>query len=195
MSDSDTSTSLDGQASEAESEPPEVILGDVREVGHEGVWMLSSCKQGYAVDALRDNDPDTFWQSDGPQPHSISIQFHRRMLFAHVSLYISYANDESYTPHKVSVRIGSSLSDLKEVRVAMFGEVEGWRDLSLLVDDEPYAGFVIQIAVLTNHQNGRDTHMRGVKVFSPRLPQRTPLSSEYLAGFVTTEMTQFEHLR
>lgn len=27
--------------------------------------------------------------------------------------------------------------------------------------------FLVQIAILANHQNGKDTHLRGVKVFAP----------------------------
>lgn len=34
--------------------------------------------------------------------------------------------------------------------------------------------FCLQLAVLTNHQNGRDTHIRQVKVFGPR---RDPLQA------------------
>jgi hypothetical protein len=27
--------------------------------------------------------------------------------------------------------------------------------------------FLVQISILANHQNGKDTHLRGVKVFAP----------------------------
>ena len=33
---------------------------------------------------------------------------------------------------------------------------------------------LIQIAVLSNHQNGRDTHIRQIKIFSPRNSRRQP---------------------
>eukprot|EP00045_Choanoeca_perplexa_P005041 m.42612 g.42612 ORF g.42612 m.42612 type:complete len:199 (-) comp12898_c0_seq2:113-709(-) len=192
--ESDTSTSLEEQAVEALA-APEFDFGDVREVGEEGVWLLSSSKQGFSVDALRDDNPDTFWQSDGPQPHLITVQFHRRMLFSHVSIFASFSNDESYTPNKISVRVGSSINDLKELRVVDFEQVEDWRDVSLYVSDQPYAGFVIQVAILTNHQNGRDSHLRGVRVFSPRPRLTSPLSSEAPSGFVTRDFLQYEFLR
>lgn len=32
----------------------------------------------------------------------------------------------------------------------------------------PLAAFCLQLAVLTNHQNGRDTHVREVRVYGPR---------------------------
>lgn len=31
----------------------------------------------------------------------------------------------------------------------------------------PVRAYVLQIAILSNHQNGRDTHVRQVKLFSP----------------------------
>lgn len=39
--------------------------------------------------------------------------------------------------------------------------------LSFKRTNEPISTFMIQIAVLANHQNGRDTHMRQIKVFTP----------------------------
>jgi len=27
--------------------------------------------------------------------------------------------------------------------------------------------FLVQIAILANHQNGKDTHLRGIKIFAP----------------------------
>jgi anaphase-promoting complex subunit 10 len=44
-----------------------------REIGDLAVWTLSSAKQGNGVDQLRDNNINTFWQSDGQQPHFINI--------------------------------------------------------------------------------------------------------------------------
>jgi hypothetical protein len=51
--------------------------GKVREIGEGAVWSVSSCKPGFGVEQLRDNLLDTYWQSDGPQPHLVNIQFHR----------------------------------------------------------------------------------------------------------------------
>ncbi len=35
---------------------------DVREIGHQAVWGVSSAKAGNGVDCLRDGRKDTFWQ-------------------------------------------------------------------------------------------------------------------------------------
>jgi len=49
-----------------------------REVGQMAVWSLSTAKPGNGVEQLRDDNTDTYWQSDGPQPHLINIQFHKK---------------------------------------------------------------------------------------------------------------------
>lgn len=49
-------------------------------------------------------------------------------------------------------------------------EPSGWVVIPLTADDaphEPLKAFYLQLAVLANHQNGRDTHIRQVRVPSP----------------------------
>ncbi len=81
---------------------------------------------------------------------------------------------------------------LQELRLIELDELSGWRIIPLVgytvnapptQDDEgrliekleepdgplvPLCTFFLQLAVLTNHQNGRDTHVRGVRVYGPR---------------------------
>lgn len=38
-----------------------------------------SAKPGNGVELLRDNREDTYWQSDGVQPHVVNIQFQRKV--------------------------------------------------------------------------------------------------------------------
>ena len=54
----------------------------------------------------------------------------------------------------------------------------------------------LQVVVLMMHQNGRDTHIRQVKVFGPRVS--TSRSQEQLmpmSDFQTLEFTQFSCIR
>jgi hypothetical protein len=44
-----------------------------------GKWQASSFKGGHGVDSLLSPDTDLYWQSDGPQPHSLSVQFTKKM--------------------------------------------------------------------------------------------------------------------
>jgi hypothetical protein len=52
---------------------------DIREVGHLAVWTVTSAKPGNGVELLRDGNKDTYWQSDGTQPHLVDIQFQKKM--------------------------------------------------------------------------------------------------------------------
>ena len=91
---------------------------------------------------------------------------------AGLSIYADYKHDESYTPNKISVRAGNSFADLREVKVIELEEPVGWVTTSLCTDDtnECLRAYFLQLAILSNHQNGRDTHMRQVKVYGPRQP-------------------------
>ena len=88
-----------------------------REIGDEAVWSLSTAKPGNGVEQIRDGNTETYWQSDGGQPHLINIQFHKKMSIAEMAFYLDYSLDESYTPKKMSIRAGTTFHDLVEVRV------------------------------------------------------------------------------
>ena len=53
--------------------------------------------------------------------------------------------------------------------------------------------YFVQLAILTNHQNGRDTHIRQVKIFGPRLDAVHALGN--LVGFTTDEFSTYATLR
>ncbi|KAL4230661.1 Anaphase-promoting complex subunit 10 [Mactra antiquata] len=142
--------------------------GLYREVGNQAVWSLSSCKAGFGVEQLRDDSYDSYWQSDGPQPHLVNIQFRRKTTIQDVCIYTDYKADESYTPNRVSIRAGSHFNDLFEVEQIELNEPIGWISVPLKDGNgRPIRTFMIQIAILSNHQNGRDTHVRRIKIRSP----------------------------
>ena len=86
-----------------------------------------------------------------------------------VSIYTDYKSDESYTPSKISVRVGNDFHDLKQIELVELDEPNGWISIELKADDHCIRTFMIQLAVLGNHQNGRDTHIRQIKVFAPNM--------------------------
>ncbi|XP_030895817.1 anaphase-promoting complex subunit 10 isoform X3 [Leptonychotes weddellii] len=92
--------------------------GTVREIGSQAVWSLSSCKPGFGVDQLRDDNLETYWQSDGSQPHLVNIQFRRKTTVKTLCIYADYKSDESYTPSKISVRVGNNFHNLQEIRIS-----------------------------------------------------------------------------
>jgi anaphase-promoting complex subunit 10 len=163
-------------------------------------WTLSSAKPGNGVEQLLDHNNDTFWQSDGAQPHTITIQFFKKTKICDLWLLFNYRADESYTPQQVSIRIGNGYYDLQEIQVVDLREPDGYIRIPLAlpplegeralqrqecasIRDKSFGGafdyirtFVLQIAVIANHQNGRDTHIRGVRLFGPREQKQAYLS-------------------
>lgn len=118
-------------------------FADLRDLTHLAVWQVSTAKPGNGVEQLLDHSPDTFWQSDGPQPHTISAQFCAKHKVAEVGLYLDYGADESYTPAVVSVLAGANAHDLRLVRrLRKFDAPNGWiripmgENPSILDDDE-----------------------------------------------------------
>ena len=43
---------------------------------------------------------ETYWQSDGPQPHLANIQFRRKTTVEDICVFADYKQDESYTPNR-----------------------------------------------------------------------------------------------
>jgi len=177
------------------------IASSVREIGKTASWSLSTAKPGNGVDQLRDSSLDTYWQSDGLQPHYVNIQFPRRQTVCAIALYMDFNLDESYTPKRMKIKVGTTFHNLEEVRTVDVKEPQGWITIPLwrkwgedvldtildpeggAIEDEivdgrrtkvplwkrnPMRTHLVQICVLSMHQNGRDTHVRQVKIFGPR---------------------------
>ncbi len=175
------------------------ILYGLREIGREALcWQLSSAKPGNGVEQIRDQSTDTYWQSDGTsQPHWIQVHFARRVAISHVCLYLDYNLDESYTPKHLSVQVGMTTQDLVPAiypvdTVVEFGEPVGWCIIPLTAPPDPLDGeevdgsseqaisrrivrtHLIQISIISMHQNGRDTHIRQVQLYGPRTANMMP---------------------
>ncbi|KAF6005041.1 Anaphase-promoting complex subunit 10 [Cyanidiococcus yangmingshanensis] len=75
---------------------------------------------------MRDGNVQTFFQTDGAQPHKISIQFRRKTKVAQVRVFLNYQLDESYTPNRLGLWTGSDTHDLRETVVCHLHEPRGW---------------------------------------------------------------------
>ncbi|CAD7089340.1 unnamed protein product [Hermetia illucens] len=184
-----------GGKSGGEDDPlAEERTGTVREVGGQAVWSLSSCKPGFGVERLRDNYIETYWQSDGQLPHLVNIQFQRKTTVNQIYIYTDYKLDESYTPSRISIRSGTHFNDLQEIEIIDLSEPTGWVVIPVKDGrDRPIRTFMIQIAVISNHQNGRDTHMRQIRIHSPVEGKNYPL--EQYGQFSTVEFQQYSCIR
>ena len=103
------------------------------------------------------------------------------MKVSEVSLYLDFKTDESYTPQKICVSVMNSFQQMQEVQTFEFEEPSGWFSFKLcepagLDYDQsifgPPQNFIktmqVQVAILANMHQGRDTHVRQVKIFAPR---------------------------
>lgn len=91
---------------------PSKLATSYPDIGHLAKWTVSSHKFGFGIECLRDDDPDTFWQSvivffvfgvsygetfvsnqcssDGPQPHFITVQFSKKVAIQVNQYYSSF---------------------------------------------------------------------------------------------------------
>ena len=148
------------------------------------------------MEQLRDNNVETYWQSDGQLPHLVNIQFKRKTTISNVEVYTDYKLDESYTPSKISVRCGTNFNDLQEVEVVELNEPAGCITIPLLKDfnEKPVRSFMVQIAVMNNHQQGRDTHLRQVRIHSP-VEEKFVTSADFTPVFSTADCLQYVNIR
>ncbi|GAA5987029.1 hypothetical protein JCM10908_000997 [Rhodotorula pacifica] len=157
------------------AEPDSSGLQDIGSLAH---WAVSSAKPGYGVENIKDANPTTLWQSEGSQPHLINIQFPKKQSVAEIWLYADISLDDSYTPQKLSVRAGTYHGDLHEIRLVDLPNPTGWQVIKLASgpgssgatgeQEEPLRAHLLQVAILSNHMNGKDTHVRGIKVLAPK---------------------------
>lgn len=169
------------------------------DIGRIAKWSVSSYKFGFGSECLRDGDPDTFWHSDGPQPHFITIEFPHKVAIQKISIYLSWPQDDSYTPSTLAIRAGTGPSDLQDVRVATLDKPDGWItfDVSSELDEDatsfkPIYAYVLQIIVVANHMSGKDTHIRGLKVLGP-IEDNTAEEDPF--PFVSPAFKMYESLR
>jgi len=145
------------------------------DISHLGKWTASSSKFGFGVECLQDGNIETFWHSDGPQPHTLTVQFPRKLPIQKVALLLAFRMDDSYTPAQICIRAGTGANDIQDIRLVTFEKPNGWIEMDMSpepTDDgegfKPLHAFIVQIIILANHMNGKDTHIRGMKVLGPK---------------------------
>ncbi|KAJ3077068.1 Anaphase-promoting complex subunit 10, partial [Rhizoclosmatium hyalinum] len=127
-----------------------------------------------------------------PQPHFVNINFLRKTELQLLRIYMDYRQDESYCPSRISVRAGSTLQDVQELHLLELEEPSGWTNVDLRDETtgHPLQAHFVQIAILANHQNGKDTHIRQVQLYAP-------LKNSVLEEipFSTTEFLMYSMIR
>lgn len=132
---------------------------EVRDLTELAVWIVSTAKAGNGVEQLLDGNADTYWQSDGPQPHTISAQFIYKVSISEVHLFLNYDKDESYTPALIHIKAGNNFHDMRVVRrLRKLPKPVGWvriplGDSATLIDDD--------YTLLSDDEHDEDDHMLG----------------------------------
>ncbi|KAJ7574477.1 anaphase-promoting complex subunit 10 [Mycena floridula] len=162
--------------------PPMYLISQVKrppvlpwpDISDRAKWSVSSFKFGFGTECLRDGDPETFWHSDGPQPHFITIEFPRKMAIQKLSIYLSHIQDDSYTPSTLAIRAGTGPSDMQDVRIITLDKPDGWITFDVSPEPnedgdglKPVYAYMLQVIILGNHMSGKDTHVRGLRVLGP----------------------------
>ncbi|KAI4117974.1 MAG: hypothetical protein LQ338_007477 [Usnochroma carphineum] len=132
-------------------------------------FHVSTYKPTCGVPALLAPDASQFWQSDGPQPHILTVHFFKTVHVLKFRLLLDWKRDESYTPTRMQFLAGTGEHDLVEFGAWEGERPRGWVDVALAGQGRGGGDGVwcrmMMVRVLENHQNGKDTHVRGVQVF------------------------------
>lgn len=95
-------------------------------------------------------------------------------------MYIDSNLDESYTPTKIGVEAGYGSSNIIEFAEMILTDPAGWQDVDFsnvgaatpfrnrfgqIEEENVLHTFKIHFLIKENFQNGKDTHLRGVRVY------------------------------
>lgn len=99
------------------------------------------------------------------------MHFLRRVEIRAVRFYVDYDQDESYTPTHITFFAGNSIHDLQPFRDVVLDKPVGWQDVPIAdsgsgPDGNSISCQLVQMQIKENHQNGKDTHIRGIKFYS-----------------------------
>lgn len=120
---------------------------------------LSSFKRDHGLKELLSPDVSEFWSTDGNLPHFVKLSFKKRTYVDHIQFVLSYFKDDSYTPEKIDVFAGDTTDTIERVFSLSLFEPEG----AVLLMVKNYV-FYIYAVISANHQEGRDSHIRYLKV-------------------------------
>jgi anaphase-promoting complex subunit 10 len=101
----------------------------------------------------------------------LTIHFVRRVEIRAIRFYVDYNQDESYTPTNIVFCAGSGHHDLIQFAEVPMTNPVGWQDVPVAdagggADGRSLCCHLVQMHIKENHQNGKDTHIRGIKIYA-----------------------------
>ncbi|KAI5190150.1 anaphase-promoting complex subunit 10 [Nematocida sp. AWRm77] len=124
---------------------------------------VSTFKAGHGPDELFNTSLEKYWHTDGNLPHHIEIEFEEIKLVSEIKLALGNAQDKSYIPKEIDVRCGKTRDTIVSVQKVLVGD----KSSSLSISLERFCCF-IQLVILSNHQEGRDSRIRGLSLIFGR---------------------------
>lgn len=149
------------------------LMEDLTNVSNLAYWKASSFKTSNPIENVINDYPESYWQSDGSQPHIVDIYFSKRIELALLAVFFGFEIDESYSPKVVKLYVGDSISDLIYYEEWYIGKITQWyvKKFPSLEDREgeqniPIRCHILRLVFPVNHDNGKDTHLRGVRIYT-----------------------------
>ena len=139
-----------------------------QEISHLGAWYLSSSKPGNGLNELKSDNLTKYWQSDGSPIHYLEIEFNKKYELTEIWIYLDRLVDESYTPNRLLLRSRNYLDDIVDLLEIEIEDPTGWFKIDLQGILKGIKTKYIQVQFLSNLHFGKDTHLRGFKVFSAK---------------------------
>ncbi|MEE6469872.1 hypothetical protein FKM82_008802 [Ascaphus truei] len=113
------------------------------------------------IDKMTNGETTSYWQSDGSaRSHWIRFRMKPEVVLKHLSVAVS-ATDQSYMPQQVAVAVGTSPSNLQEVReVHIPSHITGY---VTLLENANISQLCVQINIKRCLSDGCDTRIHGLR--------------------------------
>ncbi|KAI5181883.1 anaphase-promoting complex subunit 10 [Nematocida sp. AWRm80] len=123
---------------------------------------VSTFKPGHGPQELLSSNLEKYWHTDGNLPHHIEIEFPEIKHLLKVELNLGNIQDKSYIPKEIDLRCGKTRETIDTVSTSSITDKSSI--VSVPVDKDCC---FLQLIILSNHQEGRDSRIRGISlVFS-----------------------------
>ncbi|KAI5160533.1 anaphase-promoting complex subunit 10 [Nematocida ausubeli] len=120
---------------------------------------LSTYKSGHGLEELFSNNLEQFWHTDGNLPHYIELDFNEIKRLVSIRMNIGHTQDKSYIPKDIEIRYGKTREMAEGTKsVAITDKMPV---VNIAIDE--YCCYV-QIIITSNHQEGRDSRIRGLSL-------------------------------
>lgn len=116
--------------------------------------FLSSFKKGFGLKELFSDDLNEYWCTDEQLPHLLKISFDKKTYIYSLVLTLIFYEDTSYTPRKFILYFNK-----KTLEVEFQNEPSS--ELEIRIDDHV---FDIYLTIVENHVDGKDSHVRKLRV-------------------------------